>query len=273
VLTSCRSIIRPAAEGLARLLLALGFSPDGITLLSFGLSVIFSALLATTGDLLLYIPLIAAAFLLDAVDGTAARLSNRVTPFGGYLDAMCDRLSEAVACLALAIVTEAWLLIFLLAVGSGMFSYAKARAAMEMPVNNANWPDLMERTERCVLMMAIVLSWALFPDIRVGGLDILTIGGSALAALIYVSLLQRVLRARRRLIAEAAAEPCRASPRLEVQPLRHGRADPALRIVAPDDGLPVVQLIVHARELAGSDATILGQVDPASRRSQHIREA
>lgn len=273
MLTSCRSIVRPAAEGAARSLLALGFSPDGITILSLCLSLAFSALLAATGDILLFVPLIGAAFLMDAVDGAAARLSGRVTPLGGYLDAMCDRLSEAALCLALAIVTQAWLLFFLIAVGGGTFSYAKARAAMEMPVDNNDWPDLMERTERCVLLFVVVLSWALFPDVRIGGFDLLTVGGAALAALIQVSLLQRLLRARRRLIAAAAAGTIRSSPRLEVQALRHGRADPPLRVVAPDDGLPVAQLIVHARELAGADAAILGQVDPAPRRRQHVREA
>lgn len=273
MLTSCRSSIRPAAEAVARPLLAAGFTPDGITLLSLGLTLVFSALVAATGDLLLFVPLIAAAFLLDAVDGTAARLSNRVTPFGGYLDAMCDRLSEGAACLAFALVTEAWMLFFLIAVGSGLFSYAKARAAMEMPVDNEDWPDLMERTERCALMIAIVLLSALFPSVRIGGLDILTIGGSALVVLIYVSLVQRILRARRRLMAAAPATSGSASPRLEPQPVRHGRADPALRIVTPDDGLPIAQLIIHARELAGEDAAILGQIDPAPRRRHHIREA
>jgi hypothetical protein len=67
---------------------------------------------------------------------------------------------------------------------------------MEIPVSNQEWPDLMERTERGVLFVAglaagVVLPW------RPLGRDLFWWTLAVLNVLVYATVVQRVLRARR----------------------------------------------------------------------------
>ena len=200
MLTRYKDRFQAAAELPARILLRLGFSPNGSTLLSLGLSVGASGFLLVTGDAVLFGLLMIAAGLLDAVDGAAARLTGRATKFGSYLDAVCDRFSEAAGCFAVAYVSGEWTLIFIGFVGAYSVSYAKARAAMEIAIDNNQWPDLLERTERGLIFAILVIVWGLFPDVRLSGHSLLFWGLLPLVTLVYLTLLQRLLRARRLLL-------------------------------------------------------------------------
>jgi phosphatidylglycerophosphate synthase len=206
MLSRWKPTVRPLAEVFARVALRLGFSPNGITLLALGMSLVFCALLSITGSVALFLPLVVGTFMLDAVDGAAARLSGRTTRFGSYLDAMADRFSETAAYMALGVLSGAWPLVFVLAVSGLLFSYAKSRAAMEVPIQNDAWPDLMERPERMFMLGAMVLLWRLFPDFRLGNLDTLNLAGCVVAALTIVSVFERILRARRLILASDKAE-------------------------------------------------------------------
>lgn len=141
---------------------------------------------------------------LDALDGAVARASGRVTAFGAYLDAMCDRYVEALIVLTGAMLSGYWLLSSLVLAGAMLVSYAKARAAMEAPVSNLEWPDLMERTERgyCYLAGLVVsqlVGWRPF------GRDLFWWTLAVLAVLIHATVVQRIVRARR-LIQERAPQ-------------------------------------------------------------------
>jgi phosphatidylglycerophosphate synthase len=133
---------------------------------------------------------------LDALDGSLARVSGRVTKFGAYLDAVCDRYVEAAVAGAVAYVTGHWLLIGVVLVGSLLVSYTKARAAMEVKVLNDEWPDLMERTERNVLFIVGLAAGSLIPW-RPMGHDIFWWTLVLLSVLIHLTVVQRILRARR----------------------------------------------------------------------------
>ncbi len=82
-------IAQPVAAFLSRL----GLTPNGATLLGFGMTLGVACLLAfgyhRLGGALLILTL---AF--DAVDGTIARTTGRVTRFGGVLDSTLDRWAE-----------------------------------------------------------------------------------------------------------------------------------------------------------------------------------
>ena len=162
MLTPYKAFFRRGPEAVARVFLRLGFSPNGITL--FGLFLGLSTCLwfikfqnpAVFGFLILL------CGLFDAVDGAAARLTNRITKFGSYLDAMCDRVFEIAAAFSAAYVSGHWGLSLLLVSGALLISYAKARAAMEVPVENAEWPDFMERMERgliFVIGLIVLVNW------------------------------------------------------------------------------------------------------------------
>ena len=133
---------------------------------------------------------------LDILDGMVARASGKVTKFGGYLDAMCDRYYEVIVILAVAIVTDYWLLCVLVLSGGMLTSYAKARAALEVPVSNSEWPDLMERGERSLvfvggLALSVAVNWQPF------GHDLFWWTLLFLAGFTHATVIQRILRARK----------------------------------------------------------------------------
>src|SRR5437667_489667 len=99
------------------------------------------------------------ANLFDMLDGQVARLSGRVTRFGGFLDSSLDRLSDMVVFVGLMIfyarVTEfhSTLNVFLAGVGmmgSLMVSYASARA--ESLISKCD-VGFLRRPERVVLFI------------------------------------------------------------------------------------------------------------------------
>jgi CDP-diacylglycerol--glycerol-3-phosphate 3-phosphatidyltransferase len=104
------------------------------------------------------------ANLFDMLDGQVARLSGRVTRFGGFLDSSLDRLSDMVVFVGLMVfyarATEAHstLNVFLAGaglMGSVMVSYASARAESLIPKCDVGF---LRRPERVVLFIIGALS-------------------------------------------------------------------------------------------------------------------
>ena len=99
------------------------------------------------------------ANLFDMLDGQVARLSGRVTSFGGFLDSSLDRLSDMVVFVGLMVFyardTEfhSTLNVFLAGagmMGSVMVSYASARAESLIPKCDVGF---LRRPERVVLLI------------------------------------------------------------------------------------------------------------------------
>ena len=104
------------------------------------------------------------ANLFDMLDGQVARLSGRVTSFGGFLDSSLDRLSDMVVFVGLmvfyarAIEYHSTLNVFLAGaglMGSVMVSYASARAESMIPKCDVGF---LRRPERVVLFIIGALS-------------------------------------------------------------------------------------------------------------------
>ena len=131
---------------------------------------------------------------LDGLDGAVAREGGQASAFGAYLDALCDRYVDAMIAMTAAVVTGYWMLCMLVLVGGLLVSYAKARAAMEAPVSNTEWPDLMERTERGVLFLA-GLAAGVFIPVRPFGRDLFWWTLVVLAVLVHLTVIQRMRRA------------------------------------------------------------------------------
>ena len=121
--------------------------------LLFGLGYFFSA-----GIVLIV------ANLFDMLDGQVARLSGRVTRFGGFLDSSLDRLSDMVAFVGLMVFYardtqfHSTLNVFLAGaglMGSVMVSYASARAESVIPKCDVGF---LRRPERVVLLIIGALS-------------------------------------------------------------------------------------------------------------------
>ncbi|WP_022855860.1 CDP-alcohol phosphatidyltransferase family protein [Thermodesulfobacterium thermophilum] len=130
---TARNLAQPILLPLVKVLSGLNVHPNAITILCF-LGFVLSSFFIAYGEfvvagilLLLFAPL-------DALDGALARFTNKVSPFGAFLDSTLDRYGEIFIFLGFCYYFIAYnqpyqaLLSFLGITGSLMVSYARARA-------------------------------------------------------------------------------------------------------------------------------------------------
>ncbi len=153
-----RGIVLP----IARFIGWSGVSPNAITVAGFSLTVADAVLLAIGYVQLAGVLLIPAAGL-DAIDGCLARMQDRTTRFGAFLDSTLDRFSEAALFLGILVyylsgapASTEIILLFAALIGSLMVSYTKARGeAIGVAVKGG----LLTRFERIlVLIVGMVLN-------------------------------------------------------------------------------------------------------------------
>jgi len=174
-------------DPLARLLLRLHLRPNQLTILGFGVSLLAALAFARSRERLAGSLLILSG-LFDFFDGSLARLSGQVTPFGAFLDSVLDRYSDLVVLLGLLLLfvragrRAEVLLTMAVLIGTVMVSYTKARA---QALGVACEVGLMERPERQICLVAGAL-FGLFPVIL-----------WILAILVNLTAVQRILYTRR----------------------------------------------------------------------------
>ncbi len=155
--TTAARVTRPFVRLLART----GVSPNVITWFGFFIA-IGAALLIASGFPIAGGAMVLFGGLFDMLDGALARLTKRVTRFGGILDSTIDRLSEVVILLGILVFyarepsIPGILLAGMALPGSLLVSYLRARAeaaSLECKVG------LFTRTERViVLALGLLLS-------------------------------------------------------------------------------------------------------------------
>ncbi|NLV71914.1 MAG: CDP-alcohol phosphatidyltransferase family protein [Actinobacteria bacterium] len=183
--TQLRRSFAPMVSALQRLRV----TPNQVTIAGTVLNVAAAALVVA--DHLIYagvVFLIAGCF--DMLDGALARLAQRVTPFGAFLDSTLDRVSEGVVLAAIAylLATEGRAidaaLVVLALLGGILVSYTRARAeslGVECRVG------LMSRPER-VILIALGLFFNVLPYVIY-----------IMLALTIVTVIQRVVHTYRQL--------------------------------------------------------------------------
>ncbi|HEX8919780.1 MAG TPA: CDP-alcohol phosphatidyltransferase family protein [Chloroflexota bacterium] len=124
---------RRLAERLVKPLAPSGLTPNAVTVVGFILNILTAVILASghlsIGGIFLFV-----SGLFDLLDGALARVTGQHSDFGAFLDSILDRYSEAAILLALIYVftihgeTAQVLLVYIVAIGSIMISYARARA-------------------------------------------------------------------------------------------------------------------------------------------------
>jgi CDP-diacylglycerol--glycerol-3-phosphate 3-phosphatidyltransferase len=178
--------------------------PNHLTVVGLGVSVVAACALAQ-GRLRVGAVLLTLAGLFDFFDGSLARLANRVSAFGAFLDSAVDRYSDLVVLLGvvffyhLAADTPGVFLTMLTVVGTVMVSYTKARA---QSIGLSCEIGLMERPERLIALIA----GATF--------NLLTPAMVVLAVLTNLTALQRILYIRR-----ASARPIARESGAAVAPI------------------------------------------------------
>jgi CDP-diacylglycerol--glycerol-3-phosphate 3-phosphatidyltransferase len=163
-------LIRQRAQALldiiARGLGAIGLTPNALTIIGFLMMCGIGAVLAT-GNFALGGALIIAAGIFDALDGTLARLTNRVTAFGAFLDSTTDRFAEGAVFFGLLYaylqrgMTFVTYLVFFALLGSLMVSYARARAE---GIGVQCKDGFLTRFERIALLVIGLIITAFFGD-------------------------------------------------------------------------------------------------------------
>lgn len=154
----------------------LDWNPDHYSLLSL-FFVIFSFYFLTRINLILALIFFLFAVFLDLVDGAVARITNRATKKGAYLDTICDRYVEGIILFGFFFLplpyvvfpSKTW--IFIAFFGSLMTTYAKAAAKEKGLVISELKKGFFGRAERMIMIcLAMILgifnlSLAIYPII------------------------------------------------------------------------------------------------------------
>ncbi|MER9596181.1 CDP-alcohol phosphatidyltransferase family protein [Mesorhizobium sp. M0244] len=188
-----KSRIDPLWEQAASPLIAIGMTPNQVTAGGFVLVALSSGAYLYPQSSVAFGLCLAFAFTFDALDGAVARRRDMITKAGGYFDAMVDRYQELAVFAAIGWVADLWAIAMFAFAGGILTSYAKARTALEIPVENYGWPDFFERMERLVFILlaadgVATAMGAASPWILAGGLALYAVLANATA-------LQRISRA------------------------------------------------------------------------------
>ncbi|GAA4832808.1 hypothetical protein GCM10023221_06150 [Luteimicrobium xylanilyticum] len=208
-------LFRPVAQ----FLLDHGISPDAVTIVGALGAVVAALWLYPTGHLVAAGIVIGILTLSDALDGTMARLANRVGPWGAFLDSTLDRVVDGAIFLGMTV----WFVrhadpsvamwgtvaaLACLAIG-GVVPYARAKA--ESLGYDAN-VGIAERGERLVVSLtAAGLVGLGLPQV------VLVVVLYLLAAASAVTVVQRMAAVRRQTRAEAATAEV-AGPAASAEP-------------------------------------------------------
>ena len=96
--TRIKKVFEPIALGMGRL----GLTPDGLTLIGFGITAVGALLLSQglwlAGGLVVFI-----GGVFDMFDGTLARATGKVSPLGAFMDSVFDRWGEALVYLGIVV--------------------------------------------------------------------------------------------------------------------------------------------------------------------------
>ena len=189
-------------DPLARLMLRLKVTPDGITWFGCGATIAVSAAFLAQGNFLLGAILFGTFGLIDLLDGTMARMLGTASPWGAFLDSTLDRISDAAVISALiyfyidsgsdnsqlAVISGIVALVMSL-----MTSYARAKAES---LDATCTVGIAERAERNLLIWVALLISAFTTDVMPYALTVLAVVST-------ITVTQRILFVRKQLVLRA----------------------------------------------------------------------
>lgn len=173
----------------------LGLTPNILTVIGLVLVCVIAAVIAAGYEALGAVLLIFGAGF-DATDGSLARLTNKVTKFGGFLDSSLDRYADGILMLALAWrgieTNNRWMIVLAVVALIGMFltSYTRARAEGIGLQMKEGWFTRLERM--------IVLVLGLLSTLIVGQIG-LVVALAIIALLSNATAIQRILLTKSKL--------------------------------------------------------------------------
>lgn len=190
-----RKSARELLNAVARFFNRLGLTPNILTVIGFLLVCLIALVIALGYEALGAVLLIFGAGF-DATDGALARLTNRVTKFGGFFDSTLDRYADGVLMLALVWrgieSNDRWMIVLavIALIGAFLVSYTRARAEGLGLQLKEGW---FTRLERMLVLILGLLSTLFFGQVG------LLIALAILAVLSNVTAVQRILLTRQKL--------------------------------------------------------------------------
>jgi CDP-diacylglycerol--glycerol-3-phosphate 3-phosphatidyltransferase len=201
---AARKAVSGLVEPPARLLLRMHVSPDAVTLVGTAGAVAVALVCLPQGLFVLAVVLLAFLTLSDLLDGTMARMSGTSGPWGNFLDATLDRLSDGAIFGGLALYgafnDQPWITAAatLALVTGQVTSYSKARAEAVGATANVG---IAERAERLIIIaIATLLTGFGVPYVLPAALWLL-------GALGLITIGQRMLTVRRQLRPSPDSQP------------------------------------------------------------------
>jgi CDP-diacylglycerol--glycerol-3-phosphate 3-phosphatidyltransferase len=200
--TRIKAVFEPIALAMGRL----GLTPDALTLIGFGITLVGAILLAIQA----WIPGALVVFfggVFDMFDGTLARATGQVSKLGAFMDSVFDRWGEALVYVGVIVGLSAVGLdigVFLAAVAMAsafLVSYARAKAeglGFSAGTGMAE-VGLMPREIRLVVLTGGLLIAGIMgigPKVE-GGSVVVVIALGLISILATVTVIQRVLATRR----------------------------------------------------------------------------
>ena len=196
-----RSLAR-FVDPVARLMLRLKVTPDGITWFGCGATIFVSVVFLAQGKFLIGAILFGFFGLIDVLDGTMARMLGTAGPWGAFLDSTLDRISDsAVICALIYFYVNTQGQNNELAVIAGivslvmslMTSYARAKAES---LDATCTVGIAERAERNLIIWIALLISALVTDVMPYALALLAVVST-------ITVIQRLLFVRKQLVLKA----------------------------------------------------------------------
>jgi archaetidylinositol phosphate synthase len=185
VLNNYRENVRGYLEAIVRPLARAGVTPNTITVLGLLIS-LAGAYLFYRGEQVIAALVLLFGSLVDALDGTLARLTGNTSRFGAFLDSTFDRISDGAVLFGIALGNLVdWRVAFIAFMGSYLVSYERCRA--ELAGSGRLAVGIAERAER----LLIIIITALFGYVEYGVY--------AVAVLAWITVLQRLYAAYQRL--------------------------------------------------------------------------
>ena len=196
-----RSVAR-FVDPVARFMLRLKVTPDGITWFGCGATIVVSVAFLAQGEFLIGAILFGLFGLIDVLDGTMARMLGTAGPWGAFLDSTLDRISDAAVICALVyfyinansensnLTTVAGIIALVMSL---MTSYARAKAES---LDATCTVGIAERAERNLIIWIALLISALVSDVMPYALVLL-------ASVSTITVIQRILFVRKQLVLKA----------------------------------------------------------------------
>jgi CDP-diacylglycerol--glycerol-3-phosphate 3-phosphatidyltransferase len=157
---AARRVMSGIIDPPARLLLKIGVSPDAVTVVGCLGASAAALWFLPRGDFIVALVIVLVFAISDLLDGTMARMRGTSGPWGNFLDATLDRVTDGAIFAALALygarMDLPWVTggALLAAVSGQVVSYAKARAEAVGATANVG---IAERAERLILLGVGVL--------------------------------------------------------------------------------------------------------------------